>query len=75
MANDKECPMRRTTGKIRASQTWRARQQSTLLTFKPVHREPNAAYDFRLRLYVDIIRLGHPIRAVAAARQFSPSLE
>jgi hypothetical protein len=62
-------------GKFKQSQTWRARQQSTLLTFKPVHRELSAAHDFRLRLYVDIIRLGHPIRAVAAARQHSLSLE
>jgi hypothetical protein len=41
-------------GKFKQSQTWRARRLSALLTFKPVHRELNAAYDFRLRLYVDI---------------------
>jgi hypothetical protein len=41
-------------GKFKQSQTGRARRLSALLTFKPVHRELNAAYDFRLRLYVDI---------------------
>jgi hypothetical protein len=41
-------------GKFKQSQTWRARRLPTLLTFKPVHQELNAAYDFRLRLYVDI---------------------
>jgi hypothetical protein len=61
-------------GKFKQSQTWRARRLSTLLTFKPVHRELNAAYDFRLRLDVDITS-GLEIRAVAAARQRSLSLE
>jgi hypothetical protein len=55
MANDKECP--------KATYNWEnsnnhergvRHRLSTLLTFKPVHRELNAAYDFRLRLYVDI---------------------